>query len=107
MIDAYKKLWTKAFDFRGRSTRHDYWWAALANLLVSWVLVALSNFVSEAFSGIYYLYIFAALIPGISLIVRRFNDAGKRWTWIFITLIPLAGPLWLLFILCQPSISAA
>ena len=29
MIDAYKKLWTKAFDFRGYSTRHDYWWQYL------------------------------------------------------------------------------
>ena len=54
MIDAYKKLWTKAFDFRGRSTRHDYWWGALANLLVSYVLLALGKFVSEAFSGIYF-----------------------------------------------------
>ena len=51
MIDAYKKLWTKAFDFRGRSTRSDYWWGALANLLVSYVLLALGAFVSEAFSG--------------------------------------------------------
>ena len=44
MIDAYKKLWTKAFDFRGRSTRKDYWWGALANLLVSYVLFGLGNF---------------------------------------------------------------
>ena len=62
MIDAYKKLWTKAFDFRGRSTRHDYWWAALANLLVSYMLLALGAFISEAFSGLYYLYIFAIRI---------------------------------------------
>ena len=107
MIDAYKKLWTKAFDFRGRSTRPDYWWAALANLLVSYVLLALGYFVSEAFSAIYSLYIFAAIIPGLSLCIRRVNDAGKRWTWIFINLIPLLGAIWFLFILCQPSIPAA
>ena len=107
MIDAYKKLWTKAFDFRGRSTRHDYWWAALANLLVSYVLLALGAFISEAFSGLYYLYIFAALIPGLSLCIRRVNDAGKGWTWIFINLIPIVGAIWFLVILCQPSIPAA
>ena len=107
MIDAYKKLWTKAFDFRGRSTRPDYWWAALANLLVSYVLLALGSFVSEAFSGLYYLYIFAALIPGLSLAIRRVNDAGKSWTWIFINLIPLLGAIWFLVILCQPSIPTA
>ena len=106
MINAYKKLWTKAFDFSGRSTRHDYWWGALANLLVSYVLLALGNFVSEAFLGIYSLYVFAALIPGLSLAIRRVNDAGKRWTWIFINLIPIVGAIWFLIILCQPSIPA-
>ena len=107
MIDAYKKLWTKAFDFRGRSTRPDYWWAALTNLLVSYLLLALGAFVSEAFSSLYYLYIFAALIPGLSLAIRRVNDAGKSWTWIFINLIPLVGAICFLVILCQPSIPAA
>ena len=67
----------------------------------------LGYFVSEAFSAIYSLYIFAALIPGLSLCIRRVNDAGKRWTWIFINLIPLVGAIWFLFILCQPSIPAA
>ena len=65
MIDAYKKLWTKAFDFRGRSTRSDYWLGALANLLVSYVLLALGAFVSEAFCqsrlGSYYLGSFGTL----------------------------------------------
>ena len=107
MIDAYKKLWTKAFDFRGRSTRSDYWWGALANLLVSYMLLALSNFVTEAFSGLYYLYIVASLIPGLSLAIRRVNDAGKSWTWIFINLIPLVGAICFLVILCQPLIPAA
>ena len=107
MIDAYKKLWTKAFDFRGRSTRADYWWGALANVLVSYVIFALGYFVAEALLAIYYLYIFAALIPGLSLAIRRVNDAGKRWTWIFINLIPLVGGIWFLVILCQPSIPAA
>ena len=107
MIDAYKKLWTKGFDFRGRSTRPDYWWAALANLLVSYGLLALGAFVSEAFASLYYLYIFASFIPGLSLAIRRVNDAGKSWTWIFINLIPLFGAIWFLVILCQPSIPTA
>ena len=107
MIEAYKKLWIKAFDFRGRSTRHDYWWGALANLLVSYVLLALGTFVSEAFADIHFLYIIAAFIPGISLSIRRVHDAGKRWTWIFINLIPLVGAIWFIIILCQPSIPTA
>tara|TARA_B100001029_G_C14921441_1_gene372237 strand:+ start:12 stop:260 length:249 start_codon:yes stop_codon:yes gene_type:complete len=80
---------------------------ALANLLVSYVLFAFGAFVLEAFSTLYYLYIFAALIPGFSLSIRRVNDAGKSFKWIFINLIPLVGAIWFLFILCQPSIPAA
>ena len=52
-------------------------------------------------------YIFAALIPGLSLAIRRVNDAGKSWTWIFINLIPILGAIWFLVILCQPSIPTA
>ena len=106
MIEAYKKMWTKAFDFRGLSTRSDYWWAALASTLVSYVLFALT-YASEAFYVLYTLYIFAAIIPGLSLVIRRVNDAGKSWTWIFINLIPLIGAIWFLVILCQPSIPTA
>jgi len=70
-------------------------------------LISAGYFVSEAFSGLYYLYIFAALIPGLSLCIRRVNDAGKSWKWIFINLIPIVGAIWFLVILCQPSIPAA
>lgn len=34
MIEAYKKFWNNYSDFKGRSTRPDYWWVVLANLLV-------------------------------------------------------------------------
>ncbi len=33
MIEAYKKFWKGYVDFEGRSTRSDYWFAYLANVL--------------------------------------------------------------------------
>ena len=33
MIEAYKKFWKGYVDFEGRSTRSDYWFAYLANML--------------------------------------------------------------------------
>ncbi len=102
MIDAYKKFWTRAFDFGGRSNRGDYWWAVLANFIITLVFVGLTS-MAEAFGNIYLLYAFAGCIPGISLLTRRVRDAGKGWQWIFISLIPLAGPIWLLVILSSPS----
>ena len=35
MIEAYKKFWKGYVDFKGRSTRSDYWLNVLAQCLVS------------------------------------------------------------------------
>lgn len=35
--------------------------------------------------------------------VRRIRDTGRAWPWIFISLVPLIGFLWLVWIECQPS----
>ena len=106
MINAYKSLWTRAFDFQGRSTRGDYWWAALASTIIVLILIALLS-AAEEFAALYTLYVFAALIPNLSLSIRRVRDAGKGWQWIFINLIPLVGAIWYLVILCQPSMPIA
>ena len=106
MIDAYKRLWTRAFDFQGRSTRGDYWWATLASTIIVLIVIALMA-AAEEFAYLFILYVFAGLIPNLSLSIRRVRDAGKGWQWIFINLIPLIGGIWFLVILCQPSVPIA
>ena len=39
MIKAYIDFWKRAFDFSGRSTRPDYWWVYLINVIISTILV--------------------------------------------------------------------
>ena len=39
MIEAYKKFWKGYVDFEGRSTRSDYWFAYLANVLTYALLI--------------------------------------------------------------------
>ena len=34
MFTAYKKFWTNYVNFTGRTSRSDYWWAALCNFLI-------------------------------------------------------------------------
>ena len=34
MIKAYIDFWKRAFDFSGRSTRPDFWWAYLVNVII-------------------------------------------------------------------------
>ena len=102
MLEAYKSFWTRAFDFKGRTSRADYWWAVLASFLVAFVLLILSA-ISESLSVFYALYYFAGIIPNLSMSIRRVRDMGKSWQWIFINFIPIAGGIWFLIILCRPS----
>ena len=114
MFDAYKTFWTKAFDFKGRSTRSEYWWAYLANIIIYLLLaifVGISSAINETlgllFNLIYFLYALGQFIPSISICIRRVRDMGKSWPWIFINLIPIIGAIWYIVLLCQPSLPNA
>ena len=112
MINSYKKFWIKGFDFRGRSTRNEYWLGAvLANFIVSFLLfiiISISTVINKNlglfFNLIYIFYTLGQFIPSISICIRRVRDMGKDWRWIFINLIPIVGGIWYIFLLCQPSL---
>ena len=97
MINAYKNFFKNYAEFTGRSTRPDYWWVWLGNLILSipfWViyiytvyLSAVMDSVSDSASEaafmifglvaiIYVVFYLAILVPTIALTVRRLRDAG-------------------------------
>src|SRR3712207_8394042 len=45
----------------------------------------------------------ALLLPGLAVCIRRLHDIGKKWTWIFMSLIPLAGPIIMIVYACRDS----
>ncbi|MCX5950833.1 MAG: DUF805 domain-containing protein [Cyanobacteria bacterium] len=105
LIDSFRNAWQRSFDFEGRSRRPAFWWFTLANFIVSLGLILLSG-ISNIFGWIYSLYALVVLVPTLSLSVRRLRDGGKHWAWIFITLIPVAGTIWFLYLMCQPTAGA-
>ena len=57
MFTAYKKFWTHYADFEGKSTRPEYWWSVLCNVLITLpfgmiafgsILTAIFNIVQQA-----------------------------------------------------------
>ena len=96
MLDFYAAFWTKGFDFEGRTKRIDYWKIILVNAILGAILSQISN-------PLYLSFLIASVIPGLAMWIRRIRDAGKQWPWVFIVLIPLIGPLWMLWILLSPT----
>jgi len=106
LIGAFVSGWQRSFDYEGRSSRADFWWFVLANFLVSLGLVILGTFIG-ALKMLFPLYYLTSIVPSIPLTVRRLRDVGKHWAWIFISLAPVIGGIWLLVLLVQPSLGTA
>ena len=56
--------------------------------------------------AVYMVFTDACICPGLAMNIRRIRDTGRSWQWIFISLIPFVGVLWLLWIELQPSADA-
>ena len=108
MFAAYRAFWARGFtDWMGTSSRSEYWWTVLVNLLIVFGMIALMWLMSingisngfDAFAGVILLgvlaiYGFAAIVPSISMIVRRLRDGGFSPWWVL--LYPVG--LWLPYI---------
>ena len=115
MINAYKNFFKGYVDFTGCSTRSEYWWIWLGNMILlvpfySVYFKALANPRNEAtlmalggIAIIYMIFGIALFLPGLALTVRRLRDAGFHWALIFIIFIPMVGPLVLLVLLAMPT----
>lgn len=86
-VNHYLTVLTRYADFKGRSSRSEYWYFVLINMLVSFVLsfvfALVSPTVASIINGLYFL---AILGPAIAVCVRRVHDVDKEWWY---ALIPL------------------
>lgn len=98
MIERYKNFWLNGLTFDGRTSRQNFWLTVLCNVVVSFgvsILAGLLNSLTHSSIGIMLsgLYIFAVLVPGIALGVRRLHDIGRPGVHYLFGLIPLVGPI--------------
>ena len=114
MINAYKNFFKGYVDFAGRSTRSDFWWVWLGNMIlyIPFFLTygnALANSRNKSalialgfIAIIYFIFGLALFLPSLALMVRRLRDAGFHWALIFILFVPL-GSIVLLVLLAMPT----
>ncbi len=92
----------KYVDFSGRARRKEYWMFILFNLIFAFVTIVLDGLLgindSQGIGVFYSLFSLVILLPTLSVTVRRLHDVGKSGWWIFISVIPFIGGLWLLIL---------
>lgn len=79
MINALTRAFTKYADFKGRASRSEFWFFYLWSFIFIWIPI------------VNIIWIFASIIPQLALGTRRLHDIGKPGTYLFFSLIPLAG----------------
>ena len=100
-----EEILLRYFDFEGKTERETFWKVVLVQVIISIALGILTKIpVIGILAGIISaLYGLATLIPGIAMQVRRLNDIGKSWPFIFIACIPCVGEIILIILYLQPS----
>lgn len=90
LINTFKVVIRRAFDFNGRSSLREYWMFIFAVVLIKILLRILA--VALPILGILStLFGVLVLIPSISVTARRLHDINKSGWWLFIWCIPLIG----------------
>lgn len=110
MLNAYKTFWKGYVNFTGRSTRPEFWWVWLLNMVIFFpVYYSLftglefdNPIINIALFSMYIILLLVEFVPLLALIVRRLRDVGIHWAYIFIVFVPL-GALTLLIMLAMPS----
>jgi uncharacterized membrane protein YhaH (DUF805 family) len=82
--------------FTGRSSRSEYWWFVLFEVLVSLATGMLGDVVNG-------LAMLALLLPALAVGARRLHDIGKSAWFLLLGLIPLIGWIILIVWACQKS----
>jgi len=114
-VEAVVLGFTRWRDYRGRSSRSEYWWFFLFSSVASFILIfglALvfpgtldrvtgSYTVSPTVGVVQVLLYVVSIAVGLPLGIRRLHDSGKSWLFLLVGLIPFVGSIAVLVFLCQ------
>ena len=115
MLKSYLSAWKKPFNFKGKSTRKEYWQFLILNAIILGFLVLIGVLLGSAadysfpvaISTTLYLIglllIFGSFWISLPLTVRRIRDVGMSWKWIFFVSLPYIGSVFVQIFLTRSS----
>jgi uncharacterized membrane protein YhaH (DUF805 family) len=94
---AIKSFWLNYVNFQGRASRSEYWYAILFYLIVAYVANQVGSIMFEPITiseeretnPVSLAWSLAALLPFLSVNIRRLHDANRSGWWILFGLIPI------------------
>lgn len=108
-ITAVRSFFKNTFNFKGVTSRTDFWLAVLFNLVSTMALAVIVMLIALSiplFHAAYYIpdaYSLFLLVPNLSMLVRRVRDTGLSLWWIVSYFIPVIGIVILFIITLMPS----
>lgn len=126
-FQSIKGAFSNYVNFKGRSSRSEFWWYQLAYCVVFIILYSITvalavQAAQDAFAAAYYgrsssgsfvgvtimtiiiwVFVLATLLPSLALMCRRLHDTGKSGLWILIGLVPFVGGIVLLVLCAQET----
>jgi len=99
----YIKVLKNYAEFSGRARRKEYWMFVLFNCIFALVLSLIGLLTFGMLYILSILYGVAVFVPALAVAVRRLHDIGKSGWYYLIILIPVAGPIWFLVLMCTDS----
>ena len=90
----YKDFWKRAFDFKGITSRRDYWLTLLVNALLmiplEWITLFTHSGGAEEFT-MGSLFAILLFVPNLAMLIRRLHDTNKSAIYLLLGLIPFVG----------------
>lgn len=109
MIENWKLVVLERYaKFDGRAGRAEFWWYALANIVLyvaAWILVGIGFAIATGIGVLFMVLAFALylalLVPSLAVAIRRLHDTDKSGWFLLIGFIPFVGAIILLVFYIQ------
>ena len=90
MVGLIKTVFSKYFDFSGRTSRKDFWLTWLCLILLGIVICVITAII-PVLLFISWIYGLIILIPSLAIGARRLRDAGFSPLWLLLLLTGIGG----------------